>query len=48
MRNRKIDWLEVQTGLKANRGMMARRALECFLETRTPDQRERKTEGTNR
>ena len=32
--DRYIDQLEVQTGLKANRGMMARRALELFLETR--------------
>ncbi len=32
--DRYIDRLEVQTGLKANRGMMARRALELFLETR--------------
>src|SRR5437660_6333322 len=39
--DRYIDGLEVQTGLKANRGMIARRALECFLETRTPAQRER-------
>jgi hypothetical protein len=31
---RYIDRLEVQTGLKANRGMIARRALELFLETR--------------
>jgi hypothetical protein len=31
--DRYIDRLEVQTGLKANRGMMARRALELFLET---------------
>src|SRR5256885_15616458 len=46
--DRYIDRLEVQTGLKANRGMIARRALECFLETRTPDQRERKPKGTNR
>ena len=46
--DRYIDGLEVQTGLKANRGMIARRALACFLETRTPDQRERKPEGTNR
>jgi hypothetical protein len=35
--DRYIDQLEVQTGLKANRGMIARRALEVFLETRTPD-----------
>jgi hypothetical protein len=33
--DRYIDRLEVQTGLKANRGMIARRALEFFLETRT-------------
>ena len=32
--DRYIDRLEVQTGLKANRGMIARRALEVFLETR--------------
>jgi hypothetical protein len=32
--DRYIDQLEVQTGLKANRGMMARRALELFLESR--------------
>ena len=32
--DRYIDRLEVQTGLKANRGMIARRALELFLETR--------------
>jgi hypothetical protein len=31
--DRYIDGLEVQTGLKANRGMIARRALELFLET---------------
>ena len=34
--DRYIDRLEVQTGLKANRGMIARRALEGFLETHTP------------
>jgi len=33
--DRYIDQLEVQTGLKANRGMIARRALELFLETRS-------------
>jgi hypothetical protein len=27
-----IDRLETQTGLKAHRGMIARRALELFLE----------------
>ena len=31
--DRYIDRLEVRTGLKANRGMIARRALELFLET---------------
>lgn len=46
--DRYLDQLEVQTGLKANRGMIARRALECFLETRIPDQPKRKPEGTNR
>jgi hypothetical protein len=33
--DRYIDRLEGQTGLKANRGMIARRALELFLETRS-------------
>jgi hypothetical protein len=31
--DRYLDRLEVRTGLKANRGMIARRALELFLET---------------
>ena len=31
--DRYIDRLEVQTGRKTNRGMIARRALEVFLET---------------
>src|ERR1700730_14560804 len=31
--DRYIDQLEVQTGLTANRGMIARRALALFLET---------------
>jgi hypothetical protein len=35
--DRYIDQLEVQTGLKANRGMIARRALALFLETRATD-----------
>ena len=35
--DRYIDRLEGQTGLKANRGMIARRALELFLETRATD-----------
>jgi hypothetical protein len=30
---RDLDRLEVQTGLKAKRGMIARRALALFLET---------------
>jgi hypothetical protein len=33
--DRYLDQLEVHTGLKANRGMIARRALELFLETHT-------------
>jgi hypothetical protein len=32
--DRYIDRLERQTGLKANRGMIVRRALALFLETR--------------
>jgi hypothetical protein len=39
--DRYIDGLEVQTGLKANRGMIARRALALFLETRAPGTRKR-------
>src|SRR5262252_9930598 len=39
--DRYIDRLEVQTGLKANRGMIARRALELFLETRATGKRKR-------
>jgi hypothetical protein len=39
--DRYIDQLEVQTGLKANRGMIARRALELFLETRSPGKSKR-------
>ena len=31
--DRYIDQLEVQTGLTANRGMIARRAIALFLET---------------
>jgi len=34
--DRYIDYLEVHTGLKAHRGMIARRALELFLETHEP------------
>lgn len=39
--DRYIDQLEVQTGLKANRGMIARRALALFLETRATGTRKR-------
>jgi hypothetical protein len=39
--DRYIDQLEVQTGLKANRAMIARRALELFLETRSTGKRKR-------
>jgi len=35
--DRYIDCLELDTGLKAHRGMIARRALELFLETHTKD-----------
>ena len=42
--DRYIDHLEVQTGLKANRGMIARRAIDLFLETHAPT--ERKSEAT--
>ena len=35
--DRSIDRLEVQTGLKAHRGMIARRALALFLETHATD-----------
>lgn len=38
--DRYLDHLEVHTGLKANRGMIARRALELFLETRANAERE--------
>jgi hypothetical protein len=33
--DRYLDQLEQQTGLKANRGMIARRALELFLASHT-------------
>jgi hypothetical protein len=39
--DRYIDQLEVQTGLKANRGMITRRALALFLETQATDPRRR-------
>jgi hypothetical protein len=39
--DRYLDYLESQTGLKANRGMIARRALELFLETHGPGERGR-------
>jgi len=35
--DRYIDRLESQTGLKANRGMIVRRAVALFLETRAAD-----------
>ena len=35
--DRYLDRLERQTGLKANRGMIARRALECFLASHTAE-----------
>ena len=38
--DRYLDSLEVHTGLKANRGMLARRALARFLETPGPAERE--------
>ena len=41
--DRYIDHLEVQTGLKANRGMIARRALDLFLETHSPTERKSET-----
>ena len=37
--DRYLAYLEVQTGLKANRGMVARRALELFVETHGPGER---------
>ena len=37
--DRSLDHLEVHTGLKANRGMIARRALALFLETHAPPTR---------
>jgi hypothetical protein len=33
----------VQTGLKANRGMIARRAIDLFLETHGPTERKSET-----
>jgi hypothetical protein len=39
--DRYLDQLAVQTGLKAKRGMMARRALALFLETRSTGTRKR-------
>ena len=35
--DRYLDRLERQTGLKANRGMIARRALELFLASRSAE-----------
>ena len=45
--DRYIDRLEVQTGLKANRGMIARRALELFLETRSTGRSSYRSRGRN-
>lgn len=41
--DRYIDHLEVQTGLKANRGMIARRAIDLFLETHAPAKKKAKS-----
>jgi hypothetical protein len=46
--DRYIDRLEIQTGLKANRGMIARRALELFLETHLTDRSALLLEETKR
>ena len=46
--DRYIDHLEVHTGLKANRGMIARRALEFFLETRDTGQHQPSTRHSRR
>lgn len=35
--DRYLDRLETQTGLKANRGMIARHALEVFLDAHTTE-----------
>lgn len=43
--DRYLDHLEVHTGLKANRGMIARRALALFLETYAPPTRGRQAVG---
>jgi hypothetical protein len=40
--DRYLDHLEVQTGLKTNRGMIARRAIDLFLETHAPAKRKSK------
>ena len=39
--DRYIDRLEIQAGLKANRGMIARRAFALFLETHATGTSER-------
>jgi len=36
--DRYLDWLERQTGLKANRGMIARRAFALFLASHGPEE----------
>ena len=43
--DRYLDRLEGQTGLKANRGMIARRALELFLASHASDGRHRRERG---
>ena len=46
--DRYLDSLEVHTGLKANRGMIARRALALFLETHPPGDNTPRTSGGKR
>jgi len=43
--DRSLDHLEVHTGLKANRGMIARRALALFLDTHAPGESAPQTPG---
>ena len=44
--DRYLDHLEMQTGLKANRGMIARRAIDLFLETHAPTEKQSETPGS--
>ena len=46
--DRYLDSLEVHTGLKANRGMIARRALALFLETHPLGDNTPRTSGGER